>query len=133
MNKEIFRTPLADFEIKDGILYVTYKKHAIINLEGAKEVVRARSQYADNKPYPFLVIDDGVKTMDKAARDYFSDPNTGLKGVLAGALVLNSVYSEFLGNFYLKITKPIIPTKIFSDKEKAIKWLQQYTNKTGEQ
>lgn len=130
MNKEVLHTPMADFEIKDDILYVTYREKVKIDLEAAKKIVTARLEYAGNEAYPFLVFDDGVVSMDKAARDYLSEKDLGLKGVIAGALVLKSVYSEFLGNFYLRITKPAIPTKIFTDREKAIEWLEQYKPKS---
>jgi hypothetical protein len=126
MDKEILKTTRVDFEIRNGILYVTYKPHVNIDLEASKEIVKTRLEYTNGVSYPILVIDAGVISMDKAARDYSSDKSGGLKGVLAGALLLNSVYSEFLGNFFLRITKPAIPTKIFTDKEKALEWLEQF-------
>ncbi len=129
MNKSPFSSPHINFEIKDDILYVTYLPGGAINLEIAKEIVKTRLEYTENKSYPILVIDNGVVSMNKEARDYSSDKDGGLKGVLAGALLLKSVYSEFLGNFFLRITKPAIPAKVFTDKAKALEWLEQFKPK----
>ncbi|HTB31955.1 MAG TPA: hypothetical protein VK808_08010 [Bacteroidia bacterium] len=129
MNKPTFSSPYISFEIKDDILYVTYLPGGAIDLEIAKEIVKSRLEYTESKPYPILVIDNGVVSMNKEARDYSSDKDGGLKGALAGAVLSKSVYSEFLGNFFLRITKPEIPAKVFTDKAKALEWLEQFKPK----
>ena len=46
------------------------------------------------------------------------------KHVAALALFSNKLHETILGNLFLKINKPIVPTKFFDDRNKAIEWLK---------
>ena len=49
---------------------------------------------------------------------------TGNKNTLADALVINSLAHKILANFYMKMNKPVKPTKIFTSQKKAVDWLK---------
>ena len=66
----------------------------------------------------------GVKTIDKEARAYMAKEGAVL--VKAGALITDSVYTKMMGNIFLAINQPETPTKLFSDKISALKWLKKY-------
>jgi hypothetical protein len=122
-----WETSFAIAEIKDGILFITYKKGISVYLEDAKEMIRNRLLFTGNISYPMFVQDEGISFIAKDARDYMS--NEGTQGLLAGAFLLKSVYSTFLINFYLSVTRPKIPNRMFTDKTKALEWLEQYKPK----
>lgn len=127
MNKAPFTTSHVSFELKEDILYVIYLPGSEINIEIAKDIVKLRKEYTDGTPYYMLITGEGLRAIDKEARDYLS--NEGTEGVLGGALLVNSVYTEFFGNFFLRITQPKIPAKLFTDKNKALEWLEQFKPK----
>lgn len=102
-----------------------FKPGINITIEVAHDIVNKRSAFFENKLYPMLIEDRGVIGMTKETRDFFST-KAGTKKIKAGALLLNSVFSTYLGNFFLKVSNPPVPTKIFTDRAKAIKWLEQY-------
>lgn len=129
MDKPPFITPYISFEIKDDVLYVIYLSGAVITLEVAKEIVKQRLEYTNRAPYPLLITGEGLRAMEKPARDYLSTEE-GTLYVTAGALLVNSVYTEFFGNFYLRITKPKVPALVFTDKVKALEWLEQFKVKS---
>jgi hypothetical protein len=114
-------------EIVDSINIVTYKKGIKVTLEDAKDMIRNRLKWTQNVAYPMLVLDEGIEFIAKDARDYMS--NEGTQGVIAGAFVLKSVYSTFLINFYLSVTRPKVPHRMFTDRNKALEWLKQYKPK----
>jgi hypothetical protein len=118
-------TPYIHFELQDDLLIARYKKNLKFTLDIAKEVVKARLEFTDYKPVLALVYNDGVASMDKKARDYLSS-DEGVRGIIAGAMILDSPFGSFLGNFYLSVTKPKVPIRIFSKKESALKWLLQF-------
>jgi hypothetical protein len=122
-----WETSFALAEIKDGILFITYKKGISVYLEDAKEMIRNRLLFTGNISYPMLVQDDGISFIAKDARDYMS--KEGTEGLVAGAFLLKSVYSTFLINFYLSVTRPRIPNRMFTDRAKALEWLEQYKAK----
>jgi len=125
VKKTELHTKYVHFELVDDILILTYNADLEITLDIAREVVRSRLEFTGSRAYPLLILDDGVKSMSKEARDYFSS-DAGTEGVKAGAMLLKSVFSTFLVNFFLKVTQPKIPAKIFTEKAKAIEWLEQY-------
>jgi hypothetical protein len=118
-------THYVHYELQDDLLIGTYKKGLKISLEMAKEIVKVRLEFTGHKPVVALALNQGVISMDKKARDYLSS-DEGVRGVIAGAIMLDTPFGSFLGNFYLSVTKPKIPLRIFSKKEAALKWLQQF-------
>lgn len=122
---KILDTPYVHLVLQDDLLTATYKKGLKIDLDIAKEVVRSRLEFADHKPIVALVYNAGVVSMTKEARDFLSSDD-GVRGVIAGAIVLDSPFGSFLGNFYLSVAKPKRPIRIFSKPGTAMKWLQQF-------
>ena len=119
-----WETRFALAEIRDGILFITYKKGISITLDDAKEMIKNRLLFTGNSSYPMLVQDEGISFIAKEARDFMS--KEGTEGLLAGAFVLKSVYSTFLINFYLSVTRPKVPNRMFTDSTKALEWLEQF-------
>ncbi len=110
-------------EIVDGILYATYKAGFNLTLKDVQQIVQERVSLLQGSSLPVLIIDAGVVSMDKAARDYLSS-DEGTQGIKAAAIIENSFFSKMLINFFLKLTNPKIKVKAFSDKEEALKWLK---------
>lgn len=46
--------------------------------------------------------------------------------IRAEAFVIKSVPQRLLGNFYMRNLKPIVPAKVFTEKEEATKWLLEF-------
>jgi hypothetical protein len=113
------------FKIENDILFCSYKRKLIIDLNVAKRIVRERLDFAEGRPYPILIDFSNLKMADKAARDYMNDPEGGLKGILCGAFVSNNAVATLFINLYLKINRPTIPAKFFTSKEEALYWLSK--------
>jgi hypothetical protein len=61
---------------------------------------------------------------DKAARDYLSQSGSVL--IKAVSLVVDQSISQILTSYYLKICKPSVPTKLFTDESAALAFLEAY-------
>lgn len=59
--------------------------------------------------------------IDKKAREFVN--RVDLKQTLARAVVKGSALSSLLLNFFIALSKPQTPTKVFSDYDEAYKWL----------
>lgn len=127
MSDQSLDTGHASYMLRDGILVINYKPGLEITLDIAKDIVNDRMKLTEGKSYPGFLDGRGLKSLDKEAREYFSSEE-GRKGVSAAALLVGSVYTAFLGNFFLTVTvgKVKIPTKIFTKEDKALQWLQQF-------
>jgi hypothetical protein len=124
---DVIDTPFVHLEIRDNILFGTYKKGLKINLEIAKKIVDARLAFTKGRDMRAVIYNQGVISMDKSARDFLASPE-GTKGLSAAAMMLDSAFSSFLGNFYLSVNKPPMPVRIFTSTEAAVKWLKRFEN-----
>ena len=122
---KILDTPYVYLELHNDLLIGTYKKGLKVTLEIAKAIVKTRLEFIDYKPKLTLALNQGVISMTKEARDYLAS-DEGVRGCIAGAIVLDSPVGSFLGNFYLLVSKPKVPARIFTKNEDAIKWLSKF-------
>lgn len=108
------------------ILYAKYSA-CIIDLELAKKIVKERNEFTKNQCVPAIITCEGRIEITKEARKYFSTIN-GTLGLSFVALVYeNSIANKLLMSFMLKMHPPVVPTKIFKSKEKAISWINTKT------
>ncbi len=77
----------------------------------------------NGKTLPAYADCTGVKHVTKEGFQALSQQGSQLLSKVA--IIYNSYAIKLIANFYLLLTSPDLPTKIFSDKEKAIKWLKK--------
>ena len=119
-----YSTPYISLRIEDGILFGTWADNTHVNLEVAKECVKARLKFQNSISYPALIDMRGVKSASKEAREYMA--NEGAQLITAGALLIDSLLTRTIGNIFLTINKPPVPSKLFTEEQKAIEWLKQF-------
>jgi hypothetical protein len=112
------------FWIEGDIMYGQYKPNITIDLDAAKKIAQDRLALAAGKDYPFMGYMEGVSSATKEARDFFSRGD-GIKHMKKLALLTNSPISRMIGNFFLTISKPAVPTRLFKGKDDAMKWLRE--------
>ncbi len=101
-----------------------------VTKEHAKEDVDAQERIRDslNKEKTRVLIDvTAVTEISKEARDYFANERTA-SIQRATAMLTRSPVSRVIGNFFMGLNKPISPTRLFTDPQKAIKWLQTFSS-----
>ena len=112
-----------DFEMDGDILIARYKNAPKIDLQAAKEIQKDRLTFTSHKRVPVLVIDQGLVSMDRQAREFFSS-EAGIEGISASAMIVSSTVNSMLVNFILKISRPNMPVKMFTDKNAAVAWFK---------
>jgi len=119
----VFENNFVKLWIEDDILWGEYKE-VIIGLEDAKKIVSDRIIFQQGKLYPAIADIRKIKYVNKDANEYLSKEGNAL--LLCGAIIVGSHVSEILGNFYLRINNPILPTRLFRTKEKARDWVKSF-------
>ncbi len=107
----------------DGIIHAHVAAGADEYLADAQENIRACATLGSGQRRAVLINLNGLKSQDRAARLYYSGPETA-QVVSALALVSNSRLSTIIANFFLAITKGSIPTRLFTDETEALIWLK---------
>lgn len=108
----------------DGIILCVIESETV-DLNIAKMGVAHRVKLYGDKDYPILVTVRNAKHITKEARDYLASAD-GCNKVKAGAILVDSVVMSVIANFFLHINKPLVPTKLFTNKESAIEWLNTF-------
>jgi hypothetical protein len=111
--------------IENDIIFFKYKPSVEIDILTARDMVRNRMEYTSGRSVYTLIDFTNVKSVTKEARDYMNSPEGGLKGILGGAFLSNSVVATLFVNLYLKVSNPSIPAKFFTNREDAIGWLKK--------
>jgi len=91
----------------------------------AQDAQRARDEVTALRPgEKFFVYVEGVEffTLTKKARELAASKKFS-SNTLAVAFYTKHELIVTLGEFYNKINKPAVPTKIFTDKNRAMEWL----------
>lgn len=127
MSTEIFDSPYVTMRIEDSIISGIYKKGITIDLEDARKIAQDRITFLNGRIYPAFVDLRSVRFVTKEARNYFAQ-NAGIKGLKALAILVGNRLTVFIANFYLKLDKPKVPTKVFRTKEQAMNWLEQFVH-----
>jgi hypothetical protein len=109
----------------DGIARMKLKPNMQVNLQDVQASVRAVSELCGGKRCPVLVDMRGLVSMDREARLYLAGEETA-KVESAAALVIASPLSRAIGNFFLGLNKPLIPTRLFTSEAEALAWLKGF-------
>lgn len=111
----------------DGIVTANFKVEHF-DLQIVQKLVEDRKKAFHGLVYPLIANVISLKSSTKAARDFFAS-EIGCEGISATAVIVNSPVGSIIGNFYIRINKPVRPVKLFTDKIKAKKWLIQFVGK----
>ncbi|MBC7696394.1 MAG: hypothetical protein H7141_13220 [Burkholderiales bacterium] len=115
---------LVTVEQVDGIILCVLESETV-DLNIAKMGVAHRVKLYGDKDYPILVRIKNVKHITKEAREYLASKD-GCNKVKCGAIIIDSIVMSVIANFFLQINKPLVPTKLFTNKESAIDWLNTF-------
>jgi hypothetical protein len=109
----------------DGIIELYANDHHVYIIEDVKENVKTFGELTGNEKVPVLIIGGSFSSLDDQTREFMATEES-LKYSKAEAFLITSLAQKILINFYIKFNKPLVPTRVFTDKEEAIEWLMQY-------
>ena len=110
--------------IEEGVFHAEVLSDTF-TLAMAEESIRTRMEMTRGQTLPILSDSRRVKDFTKDARQYLAkDENTMY--ISAGAIIISSQLQKILGNFFLLINRPNVPSKLFTNKEEALMWLDGY-------
>jgi len=112
------------YTLEAGLLYIRYHKNIVINHEAAVRIVADRLRLQNGISYPALCDIRGVEEVDKRGRDYLAREGSIL--LKAVAFIVGNPMSNIISYFYIKTTKPLIPTEAFHDIYEAKLFLEDY-------
>lgn len=120
IETRVFKTSFRE----EGFLYTWVKPGSEINADDARQNTEAVLELSEGRNYPILVDLREIKSISKDARDHFAmrgrKPN-----VTAIAMLVSSPVSSIVGNFFLGLNKPTVPTRMFTSMKAAESWIKE--------
>ena len=125
MRKISTRVADISYDKEKRLVFVKIKENAEIELADTVENAKATKSLTGNDRY--LVMIDAISNLSvsKEARSYSAQKSERDLRV-AEAYIVGSTANKIVGNFYIKFNKPNVPTKLFSNPESALEWLEHY-------
>ncbi|TXD73562.1 DUF7793 family protein [Aequorivita antarctica] len=114
----------ASYKFMDDIVYIRYHIGITIDRKAAVKIVEDRLILQEGQTFPVLCDIRGVKDINKSARDYLAIEGSML--IKAVAFIVEPPLSEIMSKFYLKASKPPIPSRAFQTMEEAKEFLNEY-------
>ncbi|MDP2386229.1 MAG: hypothetical protein Q8M29_07645 [Bacteroidota bacterium] len=110
--------------LKNGIVHYTHFPDAEVDVEQHLENHNALIELAGSVKRMILHDSSEMLHITSEARQKIRELESDCP-VLARAIVTNSIGIKLFINFYIKMNKPLVKNKIFSNYEDAVNWLLQ--------
>jgi hypothetical protein len=107
----------------DGVVQLAWAPRVTMALEDAIGATAAMAQLTGGRQSPLLVDTREVGPQDRAARTEFAR-----RGDLVSAVapLVGTPLSRMMGNFFLGVSKPMAPTRLFDDEAAGLTWLREF-------
>jgi hypothetical protein len=113
---------------EDGFAELMIKDEAVFDAKDILDGKRFTTEYLPGKKIFFLLELQGEAYTTKEARELAASPGHATHHG-AVAIFSNKLPYQLLGNLYIRINKPKAPTRFFSNRNDAVKWLRSQMNK----
>lgn len=110
----------------EGYIRVEIFTDAKQDIEDAKKNMQACIDVGGGTKRPLLTDIRFCQPLTPEARRYYSGKALNDSFTALAILIESSHFGMMMGNVYLRIAKPGIPTQLFQDDQKAIGWLMRY-------
>ena len=123
----VLETPTAKYWLIENIIYGIINKNAEQTLNDAMYNTRMVKETLKGKISPVLIDIRLMKSISAEAREYYSGEDVAHVHN-ACAIVIGNPISRIIGNFFIGLNKPGMPTRLFTTEKKAFQWLRRFTS-----
>lgn len=104
------------------IYHVYIKKESRITMQVVKQGYRFLNEYGGGVFYNIFQL-DSFSEVDPEVREWAAG-NSINRHTIMDAIVITGLGQKIITDFYLKINKPIIQTRVFDNLQCAVSWIQ---------
>lgn len=117
---DVFRMNVHD----DAFVEFIVKKDALVQAKDFWQSKEMSLEYLPGKKFFVLMESDGLFQITMGARDVGASKEYS-DHIGAVALYSSNLTLKIIGNLYIKLKRPVSPTRFFDDREKAVQWLRE--------
>jgi hypothetical protein len=104
------------------IMRFTFIKNIYVDMPIALHIAKCAKALCPNRAYRSLKILPFKMNLSEEVTNYLSGADRK-DMVKAEAFMINNIPLRFFANFYMKVKRPALTSKIFNNEEEAVKWL----------
>lgn len=112
----------------DGIQEIHVLNGTIVTVEMIREMNEQTRKFGNGARFPNLIHIHGNLNADHKVRAFAASEEANLY-TLADAFMITSTALKVIGNFYLRVNKPVRPTRMFTSETDAVEWLLSFLKK----
>jgi hypothetical protein len=112
------------FLLEPGIIENAIKPGVHLEVKDMLAIKKSNQAIAEGAAYSVLVTSGHLSSISNEAR-ILTASSEFAEGTIAKALLISSMGHRIVGNFYLTVNRPALPTQIFTERQKALDWLRQ--------
>jgi hypothetical protein len=118
--------PLATLEYNEekNILFYRVKQEQVVDVSEIKEMLFYVQEFMGPKTHYAIIDFGGNLSSSTEARDIYAQAEYIQKYRIADAFLVKSLPVRLIANFFIKVTKPKVNTRLFTDETQAINWLE---------
>jgi hypothetical protein len=122
---DVVETKKSRIWVEEGVRFDEIKENVMLTLKDAQENLMAYYRVTIRETAPTLLNLSHLKSMTHDAREYLAGKHAEAS-VTAMALLVGAPITEITASHYIKLSKPNFPAEMFTSKEEALAWLEQY-------
>ena len=124
MKTKEFPLATLQFDEEKNILFYRVKQDQVVDVPEMKEMLRYVEEFVGPKKHYAVVDFGGNLTSSTEARQIYAEAEYILKYRIADAFLVTSLPVRLIANFFIKVTRPKVNTRLFTEEDKAVKWLE---------
>ena len=122
--KEVQRDFAIVKQLEDRILENHVLEGKCVDVKELHELKSINQSFIEDGFYCLLITSGHLAEITKEARKLSASAEFAQR-TLAKAFLVESLGHRIIGDFYIRMNKPFIKTKLFTDREKALEWLRE--------
>ncbi len=122
------RTASISYDAHDGLIFIVLKAVSDVVMEDVRTMMATSLEMADSKKIAVLIDSANYTQYSKEVRDYYASTEAAAT-LSAMAILVSDLPTRLIGNFFIKVHRPLYPTRLFNSSGEAVKWLKKITNK----
>ena len=130
-NNPLRSTRISDIWLfEEKFVYVECKENVQISIEDAMEDTHLTKKIVESIPKWGLIVDvRTINSISKGARNQFAEVYGCNSTCTSVALIIDSLFSRIISNFYINFSQSTTPTRAFTSKKDAILWTMKNLKK----
>ncbi len=127
MSVKSFSYPLAQLSYDEeiNVLFFKVKQEIEVDVKEILDMIAYAKEVMGDKRH-YCVIDFGANVMSTTeAREVYASSGYIQKNRIADAFLVKSLAVRLVANFFIRVTKPKVKTRLFTDESLALNWLLQ--------